>query len=102
MFAFALLPILPIAASLGTSAATMAALTGTILVANKVLLMACVAVMGKPGFQHLKLTVMGYVKRLAPTRNGGSVRHLIGLIRSVVSRGRGRAKEPFDSDESAS
>lgn len=99
--AFALLPIVPIAASLGTPATTMAALTGIILVANKVLLMTCVAVMGKPGFQRLKATVMGYVKRLAPTRTGGPARHLSGLMKSVTNRGRRRAQQRVDSDDSA-
>jgi hypothetical protein len=99
--AFALLPIVPIAASLGTPAPTMAALTGIILVANKVLLMTCVAVMGKPGFQRLKATVMGYVKRLAPTRTGGSGRHLSRLMKSVTNRGRRRAQQRVDSDDSA-
>jgi hypothetical protein len=99
--AFALLPIVPIAASLGTPGPTMAALTGTILVANKVLLMTCVAVMGKPGFQQLKSTVMGHAKRLAPTRTVGPVRYVIGLVRSVGSRRRQRAKPRADSDNTA-
>ena len=99
--AFALLPVVPIAASLGTPVKTMAALTGTILVANKVLLMTCVAVMGKPGFQRLKATVMGHAKRLSPTRTAGPVRHVIGLVRSVGSRGRQRVKQRDDSDSSA-
>jgi hypothetical protein len=99
--AFALLPVVPIAASLGTPVKTMAALTGVILVANKVLLMTCVAVMGKPGFQRLKATVMRHAKHLAPTRTAGPVRHVIGLMRSVGSRGRQRVKQRDDSDSSA-
>ncbi|MFM0341547.1 transporter suffix domain-containing protein [Paraburkholderia fungorum] len=99
--AFALLPVVPIAASLGTPVKTMAALTGVILVANKVLLITCAAVMGKPGFQRLKATVTGHATRLAPTRTAGAVRHVIGLVRSVGSRGRQRAKQRDDSDSSA-
>jgi hypothetical protein len=99
--AFALLLVVPIAASLGAPGPTIAALTGTILVANKVLLMTCIAVMGKPGFQRLKATVMGHAKRLAPTRTVGPVRHVIGLVRSVGSRGRQRVKQRADSDDSA-
>jgi hypothetical protein len=99
--AFALLPVVPIAASLGTPVKTMAALTGAILVANKVLLMTCVAVIGKPGFQRLKAAVMGHVKRLALIGTAGPVRHVIGLVRSVGRRGRQRVKQRDDSDSSA-
>jgi hypothetical protein len=99
--AFALLPIVPIAASLGTPAPTVAALTGAILLANKVLLLICAAVMGKPGFRRLKATVTGHARRLARTGTPGPVRHVIGLVRSVTRRGRQRAKERTDSDHSA-
>lgn len=98
--AFAVLLVVPIAASLGAPGKTIAALTATIVVANKVLLMTCIAVMGKPGFQRLKATVMGHAKRLAPTRTVGPVRHLIGLVRLVGSRGRRRVKQRADSNSS--
>jgi hypothetical protein len=96
--AFALLPVVPIAASMGTPVKTMAALTGAILVANKVLLVTCAAVMGKPGFQRLKAAVMGHAKRLAPTSTAGPVRHVTGLVRSVGSLGRQRVKQRDDSE----
>jgi hypothetical protein len=80
ILAFALWLIIPIAASLGTPAARIAALTGAIFVANKVLLVTCIAVMGKPGFQQLKAMVFGHAKRLAPSETVGPVRHAIGLV----------------------
>ena len=80
VLAFALWLIVPIAASVGTPAARVAALTGAIFVANKVLLVSCIAVMGKPGFQQLKQRVFGQAKRLAPTKTVGPTRHFIGLV----------------------
>ncbi|SAL64504.1 transporter suffix domain-containing protein [Caballeronia humi] len=80
VLAFALWLLIPLAASLGTPAARIAALTGTIFVANKVLLLTCIAVMGKSGFQRLKGIVFGYAKGLAPSATVGPIRHAIGLV----------------------
>jgi hypothetical protein len=79
VFAFALWLLLPLAAAMGAGARRMAALTGTIFLANKVLLVATVAAMGKPGFQVLKGLAAGYVKGLAPDGPIGPVRHAIGI-----------------------
>jgi hypothetical protein len=80
ILAFALWLILPLAGSMGASGARIAALTGAIFVANKVLLVTCIAVMGKPGFQQLKAMVFGQAKRLAPSKTVGPIRHAIGLV----------------------
>jgi hypothetical protein len=80
VLAFALWLVIPLSASMGTPAARIAALTGAIFVANKVLLVTCIAVMGKPGFQQLKAMVFGHAKRLAPSKTVGPVRHVIGLV----------------------
>ena len=80
ILAFALWLLIPLAASLGVPGARIAALTGTIFVANKVLLVTCIAVMGKAGFQQLKTTVFGHAKRLAPSRKVGPLRHAIGIV----------------------
>lgn len=80
VLAFALWLIVPIAASVGTPAARVAALTGAIFVANKVLLVSCIAVMGKPGFQQLKQRVFGHAKHLAPSKTVSPTRHAIGLV----------------------
>lgn len=78
--AFGLWLLLPLAAALDIPSARIAAMTGVIFIANKVLLVTCVAVMGKPGFQQLKGLVFGYVKGLAPTGPIGPTRHVIGLV----------------------
>ncbi|MFL9919441.1 transporter suffix domain-containing protein [Paraburkholderia fungorum] len=80
ILAFALWLILPLAGSMGASGARIAALTGAIFVANKVLLVTCIAVMGKPGFQQLKAMVFGQAQRLAPSKTVGPIRHAIGLV----------------------
>lgn len=80
IFAFSLWLLVPLAASTGASSARVAAITGAIFVANKVLLLTCIAVMGKPGFQQLKSLVFGYAKGLAPSGPVGPVRHVVGLV----------------------
>lgn len=80
IFAFSLWLLVPLAASMGASSARVAAITGAIFVANKVLLLTCVAVMGKAGFQQLKSLVFGYAKGLAPSGPVGPVRHVVGLV----------------------
>lgn len=79
-FAFALWLLVPLAAATGASSARVAAITGAIFVANKVLLLSCIAVMGKAGFQQLKSLVFGYAKGLAPSGPVGPVRHVVGLV----------------------
>lgn len=80
IFAFALWLLVPVAASTGASSARVAAITGAIFVANKVLLLTCIAVMGKAGFQQLKSLVFGYAKGLAPSGPVGPTRHVVGLV----------------------
>ena len=60
ILAFALWLLIPIAASMDTPGSRIAALTGAIFIANKVLLISCIAVMGKEGFQQLKAIVFGH------------------------------------------
>jgi hypothetical protein len=78
--AFAIWLLVPLTAALNASAATLAALSGIVFVANKVLLLAVVAVMGKPGFQQLKRHVFGYVAMLAPAPKVGRLRHASGMV----------------------
>ncbi|MBO9329013.1 transporter suffix domain-containing protein [Achromobacter xylosoxidans] len=84
ILAFALWFLIPIAAALDVPGPRIAALTGTIFIANKVLLLTCVAVMGKEGFQQLKAIVFGHAKRLAPVQKVGPVRHAIGLAMFLI------------------
>ncbi len=80
IFAFALYLLIPLAAVMKVSAGMIAALTGALLIGNKVLLLVVIAVLGKSGFQQLKHKVLGYVTVLAPTRTVGPIRHWIGVI----------------------
>jgi hypothetical protein len=80
VFAFALWLLIPLSASMDVPGARIAALTGVIFVANKVLLVICIAVMGKAGFQQLKAVVFGQAKRLSPPKTVGPTRHVIGLV----------------------
>lgn len=84
ILAFALWFLIPIAASMDAPGSRIAALTGAIFIANKVLLITCIAVMGKEGFQQLKGIVFGHAKRLAPVQKVGAVRHAIGLVMFVL------------------
>lgn len=80
IFAFALWLLLPLAASMSVPGPRIAAMTGVIFVANKVLLLTCIAVMGKAGFQQLKGMIFGYTKGLTPSGPVGPTRHTIGLV----------------------
>ncbi len=78
--AFALWLLVPLAVAAGASSARVAAMTGAIFVANKVLVLACIAIMGKAGFQQLKSLVFGYAKGLGASGPIGPVRHVVGLV----------------------
>ncbi|AMJ62011.1 transporter suffix domain-containing protein [Bosea sp. PAMC 26642] len=78
--AFALWLLLPLAASMNVPGPRIAAMTGAIFIANKVLLLTCIAVMGKAGFQQLKGMIFGYAKSLTPSGPISRTRHVIGLV----------------------
>lgn len=80
VIAFALWLLIPLAASMDAPGSRIAALTGAIFIANKVLLISCIAIMGKEGFQQLKAIISGHARRLAPVHKVGPVRHVIGLV----------------------
>jgi hypothetical protein len=64
VLAFSLWLFIPLAAALQASVAHTAAGTGAIFAVNKALLLVCVAVLGRAGFQRLKAMVSAYVKGL--------------------------------------
>lgn len=70
----------PLAAALGVSGSQIAGLTGTIFVANKLLLLAVIGILGKSGFRELKAMVFGRVARLAPDAMVSRTRYNIGLV----------------------
>ncbi|RTZ47472.1 transporter suffix domain-containing protein [Candidimonas sp. SYP-B2681] len=84
IFALALWALIPFGAAMGVPGSRIAALTATVFIANKILLIACIAIMGKEGFQQLKAIVFGHAKRLAPAKKVGPVRHAIGLVMFIV------------------
>ena len=71
--------LIPIEAALGMSAGAIAATTAGIAIANKVILLIAIAVMGKAGFQELKGRVFGHVRHLAPAATVSPARYAIGL-----------------------
>jgi hypothetical protein len=80
VLAFAVWLLVPLAAGFGASTARIAALSGVIFVANKILLVICVAVMGKAGFQQLKTAAFGYARSLSSAETVGPTRYAIGLV----------------------
>jgi hypothetical protein len=80
LLAFAIWLLVPLLAALNASGDTLAALSGVVFISNKVLLVVVVAVMGKPGFEHLKKQVFRYVAILAPAPEVGRLRHSLGLV----------------------
>ena len=76
--------LIPLAAALGASSGTIAAITGGILIGNKVLLLLAVAIMGKAGFRDLKRTTFGHIARFTPTSTVGPLRYRIGLVMFCV------------------
>jgi hypothetical protein len=69
--------LIPIEAAMGMSAGTIAATTAGIAIANKVILLAAIAVMGKAGFQELKARLFGYLK---PAETVSRTRYKLGLV----------------------
>ena len=79
LFAFMILVwvLIPIQAALGMSAGTIAATTAGIAIANKVILLLAIGVMGKAGFAALKAKLF---HSLAPPREVSQMRYRIGLV----------------------
>lgn len=69
--------LIPIEAALGVSAGTIAATTAGIAIANKVILLLAIAVMGKAGFAELKAKLF---QKLAPPVEVSPMRYRIGLV----------------------
>jgi len=72
--------LVPLAAVTNATASIVAAVTGGIFIANKLLLLLAIAIMGKAGFRELKRTTFGYVSALAPSATVGPIRYRIGLV----------------------
>ncbi|PSJ59473.1 hypothetical protein C7I85_17090 [Mesorhizobium soli] len=79
VLAIALVLAIPLLATLGVPAATLAAVTGAVFIINKLLLILIIALVGKAGFQQLKNAVASHIPRLGTVGPIGPVRHAIGL-----------------------
>jgi hypothetical protein len=80
VLAFAIWLLVLLATAANFSATSIAALTGAVFVGNKILLLLCIAVMGRAGFYQLKRRALSYVAYLAPAPIVGPRRHAVGLI----------------------
>jgi hypothetical protein len=84
VLAFLLWLIIPLAALLEVPASRVAALTGTVFIANKLLILAVIGIMGRAGFQQLKQMISGHAGKLAPEAMVGKARYRIGLVMFCV------------------
>jgi len=84
ILAFAIWLLVPLAALRQVTASGIAALTSTVFIGNKVLLLLVVAIMGRPGFEQLKRLLRGYAVMLAPAADVSPLRHRIGLVMFFV------------------
>jgi hypothetical protein len=76
--------LIPLASAAGWSTAKVASLTGGLLICNKVLLVTAIAVMGKPGFNHLKQLLLGFFRKFGPPQQVSRSRYRLGLILFMV------------------
>jgi hypothetical protein len=80
------LPVLgvPLVAVIGLSAATVATVSGVLLVGAEVLGLVSVAVMGKSGYAYIKNRVFGFLKQYGPPAEVSRTRYTIGLVMFAV------------------
>ena len=80
------LPVLgiPLVAAIGLSAATVATVSGAMLVGAEVLGIVAVAVMGKPGYAYIKNRVFSFLKQYGPPAEVTRTRYTIGLVMFAV------------------
>ena len=72
--------LVPLASAAGWSGAKIASLTGGVFVANKVGMLVAIAVMGKPGFNHLKRLLFGLLRRVGPPARVSRNRYRVGIV----------------------
>lgn len=87
-----LIPILPL---LGVSATATAAVSGVMLVAADVMLVAAAAIAGKEGFAVIKATVFRFLRPYGPPREVSRARYTIGLVMFITPLAFGWASPYF-------
>jgi hypothetical protein len=76
--------LVPAASAAGWSASQIASLTGGVFIGTKVGMLAAIAVMGKPGFNHLKRLLLGLFRKVGPPQHVGRERYRLGLLLFLV------------------
>jgi hypothetical protein len=84
---FVIWGLVPLASAAGWSGAQTASLTGGIFVANKVGMLVAIAVMGKPGFNHLKRLLFGLLRRVGPPARVSRNRYGVGIVLFAMAIG---------------
>jgi len=76
--------LVPMASAAGWSTTQIASLSGAIFIGVKVGVIGAAAVMGKAGFNYLKLVVGGFLGRFAPARHVSAGRYQLGLFLFLI------------------
>jgi len=76
--------LVPAASAAGWSASKIASLTGAVFIGTKVGMLTAIAVMGKPGFNHLKRLLLGLFRRVGPPHQVSRERYRLGLLLFLV------------------
>jgi hypothetical protein len=76
--------LVPAASAAGWSASQIASLTGGVFIGTKVGMLAAIAVMGKPGFNHLKRLIVGLFRKVGPPQQVARERYRLGLLLFLV------------------
>jgi len=83
--AFGAWALVPLGSAVGWSTAQLAGLSGGIFVANKIGLLAAVAVMGRSGFNYLKGLIFGTLRKVVPAERVSRGRYRFGLTVFVLA-----------------
>ena len=87
LFGFSIvLPVLgvPLVTAMELSSATVATVSGILLVFAELLGIAAVAVMGKSGYAYIKSIILGFFKKYGPPAEVSRTRYTIGLVMFTV------------------
>ena len=86
---------IPILLALGVSTTTTAAISGVMVVAAELMLIAGAAIAGKEGFAFIRATVFGFLRSYGPPREVSRPRYTIGLVMFAIPLAFGWASPYF-------
>ncbi|HBH30937.1 MAG: transporter suffix domain-containing protein [Desulfofustis sp. PB-SRB1] len=75
---------MPVLLFFGISTGAVAKLSGVLLIAAEVMLLAAAALTGKEGFAYIKQRVFGFLKSYSPPESVSALRYKIGLVMFTV------------------